>query len=219
MGIGGIPDAIFASMDGSLDLGIHTEMLSDQAMKAIERGVVTGARKTLHPGKVIITFALGSEELYGFLDNNPLIEAHPVDYVNDPFIISQNEKMLAVNSAVEVDLTGQVCSDSIGTYIYSGFGGQVDFIRGAARSKGGKPVIAVSATAKGGELSRIVPMLKPGAGVVTSRADVHYVVTEFGVANIFGKNLRERAEALIKIAHPDFQDELVRQAKERKLLT
>ncbi len=219
MGIGGIPDAIYASVDGSLDLGIHTEMLSDQAMKAIERGVVTGAKKTLHPGKVIITFALGSDELYAYLDNNPLIEAHPVDYVNDPFIISQNEKMLAVNSAVEVDLTGQVCSDSIGTYIYSGFGGQVDFIRGAARSKGGKPVIAVSSTAKGGTISRIVAMLKPGAGVVTSRADVHYVVTEFGIANIFGKNLRERAEALIKIAHPDFQDELEKQAKERKLLT
>ncbi len=218
MGIDGIPDAIYAAVDGSLDLGIHTEMLSDQAMKAIERGVVTGAKKTLHPGKVIITFALGSEELYDFLDDNPLIEAHPVDYVNDPFIIAQNEKMLAVNSAVEVDLTGQVCSDSIGTFIYSGFGGQVDFIRGAAHSKGGKPVIAVSSTAKGGTLSRIVPMLKPGAGVVTSRADVHYVVTEFGVANIFGKNLRERCEALIKIAHPDFQDDLVLQAKERKLL-
>jgi acyl-CoA hydrolase len=219
MGIGGIPDAVFAAMDGSLELGIHTEMLSDQAMKAIERGVVTGSRKTLHPGKVLITFALGSDELYDFLDNNPLIEAHPVNYVNDPFIISQNEKMLAINSAVEVDLTGQVCSDSIGTFIYSGFGGQVDFIRGAARSQGGKPVIALSSTAKGGTLSRIVPMLKPGAGVVTSRADVHYVVTEFGAANIFGKNLRERAEALIKIAHPDFQDELMLQAKERKLLT
>jgi len=219
MGIGGIPDAVFAGMEGSLDLGIHTEMLSDQAMYAIERGVVTGARKTLHPGKVVITFALGSQRLYEFLDNNPLIEAHPVDHVNDPFIVSQNEKMLAINSAVEVDLTGQVCSDSIGTYIYSGFGGQVDFIRGAARSRGGKPIIAVSSTAKGGSLSRIVPLLKPGAGVVTSRADVHYVVTEFGIANIFGKNLRERCEALIRIAHPDHQDELVAAAKERKLLT
>ncbi len=219
MGIGGIPDAVFASMEGSLDLGIHTEMLSDQAMHAINRGVVTGARKTLHPGKVVITFALGSQTLYEFLDNNPLIEAHPVDHVNDPFIISQNEKMLAINSAVEVDLTGQVCSDSIGTYIYSGFGGQVDFIRGAARSKGGKPVIALSATAKGGQLSRIVPMLKPGAGVVTSRADVHYVATEFGIEKLFGKNLRERAEALIRIAHPDFQAELELAAKERKLLT
>jgi acyl-CoA hydrolase len=219
MGIGGIPDAIFAAMDGSLDLGIHTEMLSDQAMLAIERGVVTGNRKTLHPGKVIVTFALGSEELYDFLDNNPLIEAHPVDYVNDPFIISQNEKMLAINSAIEVDLTGQVCSDSIGSYIYSGFGGQVDFIRGAARSKGGKPIIAVSSTAKAGTLSRIVPFLKEGAGVVTSRADVHYVVTEFGVAKLFGKNLRERAEALIQIAHPDHQDDLEAAAKDRKLLT
>lgn len=218
MGIGGIPDAIYAAMEGDLELGIHTEMLSDQAMYAIERGVVTGSRKTLHPGKVVITFALGSQRLYEFLDNNPLIEAHPVDHVNDPFIISQNDKMLAINSAVEVDLTGQVCSDSIGTYIYSGFGGQVDFIRGAARSKGGKPVIALSATAKGGTLSRIVPLLKPGAGVVTSRADVHYVVTEFGIAKLFGKNLRERAEALIRIAHPDFQAELEYAAKERKLL-
>jgi len=219
MGIGGIPDAVFAGLEGRLDLGIHTEMLSDQAMHAIERGVVTGAKKTIHQGKVVITFALGSAELYDYLDNNPLIEAHPVDYVNDPFIISQNEKMLAINSAVEVDLTGQVCSDSIGTFIYSGFGGQVDFIRGAARSKGGKPVIAVSSTAKGGTLSRIVPMLKPGAGVVTSRADVHYVVTEFGTAKLFGKNLRERAEALIKIAHPAHQDDILLAAKERKLLT
>ncbi|MGD8319043.1 MAG: acetyl-CoA hydrolase/transferase C-terminal domain-containing protein [Gemmatimonadota bacterium] len=219
MGIGGIPDAVFAGMEGPLELGIHTEMLSDQAMKAIERGVVTGSQKTLHPGKVVITFALGSEELYGFLDNNPLIEAHPVDHVNDPFVVSQNDKMLAINSAIEVDLTGQVCSDSIGSYIYSGFGGQVDFIRGAARSRGGKPVIAVSSTAKGGQLSRIVPFLKEGAGVVTSRADVHYVVTEFGVANLFGKNLRERAEALIGIAHPDHQADLEQAARDRKLLT
>jgi len=219
MGIGGIPDAVFASMEGSLELGIHTEMLSDQAMHAIERGVVTGNNKTLHPGKVIITFALGSQRLYEFLDNNPLIESHPVDHVNDPFIISQNEKMLAINSAVEIDLTCQVCSDSIGTYIYSGFGGQVDFIRGAARSKGGKPIIALSSTAKGGTISRIVPMLKPGAGVVTSRADVHYVATEFGMEKIFGKNLRERCEALIRIAHPDHQDDLEAAAKERKLLT
>ena len=219
MGIGGIPDAIFAAMDGNLDLGIHTEMLSDQAMLAIQRGVVTGYRKTLHQGKVVITFALGSDTLYQFLDNNPLIEAHPVDYVNDPFTIGQNEKMIAINSAIEVDLTGQVCSDSIGPYIYSGFGGQVDFIRGAARSKGGKPVIALSSTAKGGALSRIVPFLKEGAGVVTSRADVHYVVTEFGTAYLFGKNLRERAEALIRIAHPDHQADLEAAARDRKLLT
>jgi acyl-CoA hydrolase len=219
MGIGGIPDSVWEAMDGNLDLGIHTEMISDGAMRAIQRGVVTGMKKTLHPGKVVITFALGTDELYDFLDNNPLIEAHPVDYVNDPFIVSQNENIVAVNSAIEVDLTGQVCSDSIGPYIYSGFGGQVDFIRGAARSKGGKPVIALPASAKGGDMSRIVPFLKEGAGVVTSRADVHYVVTEFGSANLFGRNLRERAEALIGIADPRFREELEAAAKERGLLT
>ncbi len=218
MGIGGIPDSVWESMEGDLDLGIHTEMISDGGMRAIQRGVVTGTRKNLHQGKVILTFALGGEELYDFLDNNPLIEAHPVDYVNDPFIVSQNDNMVAINSAIEVDLTGQVCSDSIGPYIYSGFGGQVDFIRGAARSRRGRPIIALPATAKGGEFSRIVPFLKQGAGVVTSRADVHYLVTEHGVANLFGKNLRERAEALISIADPKFQDELEAAAKERKLL-
>jgi acyl-CoA hydrolase len=218
MGIGGIPDSVFAAMEGDLDLGIHTEMMSDGAMGAIERGVVTGNQKTLHPGKVVITFALGSPELYDYLDNNPLIEAHPSEYVNDPFVVSQNEKMIAINSAIEVDLTGQVCSDSIGPYIYSGFGGQVDFIRGAARSKGGRPIIALPSTAKGGSMSRIQPFLKEGAGVVTSRADVHYLVTEFGAVNLFGKNLRERAEALISIAHPDFQAGLEAQARERKLI-
>lgn len=218
MGIGGVPDSVFAALEGQLELGIHTEMISDGAMRAIERGVVSGARKTLHPGKVVITFALGSKELYEFLDDNPFIEAHPVDYVNDPFIISQNENMVAINSALEVDLTGQVCSDSIGTFIFSGFGGQVDFIRGAARAKGGKPIIALPSTAKKGELSRIVPALKPGAGVVTSRADVHRVVTEHGVANLFGKNLRERVELLIGIADPKFRDELEREAKARRLL-
>ncbi len=218
MGIGGIPDAVYASMDGPLDLGIHTEMISDGAMHAIERGIVTGNRKTLHPGKVIVTFALGSETLYEFLDNNPLIEAHPAEYVNDPVIASQNDGLVAINSAIEIDLTGQVCSDSIGSYIYSGFGGQVDFIRGAARSRGGRPIIAIPATARSGAATRIVPFLKEGAGVVTSRADVQYVVTEFGVANLFGKNLRERAEALIGIAHPDFRSDLERAAKERKLL-
>jgi len=218
MGIGGIPDSVYESMVGDLQLGIHTEMLSDGAMRAIERGVVTGTHKTLHPGKVIITFAMGSDELYEFLDNNPLIEAHPVDHVNDPFVVSQNDNMVAINSAIELDLTGQVCSDSIGPYIYSGFGGQVDFIRGAAKSHGGRPIIALPATAKHGTMSRIVPFLKQGAGVVTSRADVHYIVTEYGVANLFGKNLRERAEALIGIAAPEFQDELEVAAKERKLL-
>jgi acyl-CoA hydrolase len=218
MGIGGIPDAVYAALDGPLDLGIHTEMISDGAMQAIMRGVVTGNAKSLHPGKVVITFALGSDTLYEYLDNNPFIEAHPVEYVNDPVVASQNDNLVAINSAVEVDLTGQVCSDSIGPYIYSGFGGQVDFIRAAARSKGGKPIIAIPSSAKRGEMSRIVPFLKHGAGVVTSRADVHYVITEHGVANLFGKNLRERAEALINIADPKFRDELIQAAKERKLL-
>jgi acyl-CoA hydrolase len=218
MGIGGIPDAVYETLDDVKDLGIHTEMISDGAMRAIERGIVTGARKSLHPGKVIITFALGTRELYEFLDNNPFIEAHPVEYVNDPFVISQNENMIAINSAIEVDLTGQICSDSIGARIYSGFGGQVDFIRGAARAKGGRPIIALPSTAKKGTQSRIVPMLKAGAGVVTTRADVHYVITEYGIAHLFGKNLRERAEALISIAHPDFREELERAAKERGLL-
>ena len=218
MGIGGIPDSVYAALDGNMELGVHTEMISDGAMRAIERGVVTGTRKTLHPGKVVITFALGSDELYDYLDNNPFIEAHPVEYVNDPFIASQNDNLVAINSAIEVDLTGQVCSDSIGSYIYSGFGGQVDFIRGAARSRGGKAIIAMPSTAKDGKVSRIVPQLKPGSGVVTSRADVHYVVTEHGAANLFGKNLRQRAEALIAIAGPEFRAELEQAARERKLL-
>jgi len=218
MGIGGIPDSVYEAMDGDLELGIHTEMISDGSMRAIQRGIVTGTRKNLHPGKVVITFALGSDELYDFLDNNPFIEAHPVSYVNDPEVVAKNDNMVAVNSAIEVDLTGQICSDSIGPYIYSGFGGQVDFIRGAAHSKGGRPIIALPSTAKSGKMSRIVPFLKQGAGVVTSRADVHYVVTEHGAANLFGKNLRERAEALIGIADPRFQEELARAAKERKLL-
>lgn len=218
MGIGGIPDAVYAQIEGELELGVHTEMLSDGAMRAIERGVITCSRKSLNPGKVIVTFALGSRQLYDFLDDNPLIEAQPVEVVNDPFVVSQNDRMVAINSAIEVDLTGQVCSDSIGPYIYSGFGGQVDFIRGAARSQGGKPVIALPSAAKGGTISRIVPTLKPGSGVVTSRADVHYVVTEHGIASLFGRNLRERAEALIAIADPAFRGELERAAKERRLL-
>jgi len=218
MGIGGIPDSVFESLEGNLELGIHTEMLSDGAMRAIERGVVTGTKKSLHSGKVVITFAWGTRRLYEFLDNNPLIEAHPVSYVNDPEVIARNDNMVGINSAIEVDFTGQVCSDSIGPYIYSGFGGQVDFIRGAARSRGGRPIIAMQATAKNGLMSRIVPNLKEGAGVVTSRADVHYVVTEFGVANLFGKNLRQRALALIEISDPRFREDLERAAKARKLI-
>jgi acyl-CoA hydrolase len=218
LGIGGIPDAVLAALSGRRDLGIHTEMVSDGVMEAIEAGIVTGARKTFHPYKVVITFALGSQKLYDFVDNNPTFEAHPVDYVNHPFNVARNDNMVAINSAIEVDITGQVCSDSIGTVIYSGFGGQVDFIRGAAHSKGGKPIIALPSTAKGGEMTRIVPFLKKGAGVVTTRADVRYVVTEYGVAYLYGKNLQERTRALINIAHPKFRPELIREAKSRNLL-
>jgi 4-hydroxybutyrate CoA-transferase len=218
MGIGGIPDAVYGAIEGPMELGIHTEMISDGAMRAIERGSVTGHRKSLHPGKVVITFALGTTKLYEFLDDNPVIEAHPVEYVNDPVVASRNDRLVAVNSAIEIDLTGQVCSDSIGTRIHSGFGGQVDFIRAAARSVGGKPIIAIPSTAQNGTTSRIVPLLKPGAGVVTSRADVHWVVTEHGVVDLFGRNLRERAELLIRIAEPRFRDELERAAKSRRLL-
>ncbi|MEO0231591.1 MAG: acetyl-CoA hydrolase/transferase C-terminal domain-containing protein [candidate division WOR-3 bacterium] len=218
LGIGGIPNAVLFYMKDKKDLGIHTEMISDGVMKLIETGVITGAKKTIHKGKVICTFILGTRKLYDFVNDNPIFELHPVEYVNDPFVISQNENIVAINSAIEVDLTGQVCSDSIGTYIYSGFGGQLDFIRGAARAKYGKPVIALPSTAKGGEVSRIVPYLKKGAGVVTTRADVHYVVTEYGVAHLWGKPLKERARALIEIAHPKFREELEKEAWERKLI-
>ncbi|MDH4271297.1 MAG: 4-hydroxybutyrate CoA-transferase [Candidatus Aminicenantes bacterium] len=218
LGIGGIPDAVLAALAGRRDLGIHTEMVSDGVMEAIEAGIVTGAKKTFHPYKVVITFALGSDRLYEFIDNNPVIEAHPTDYVNHPFNVARNDNMIAINSAIEVDITGQVCSDSIGTFIYSGFGGQVDFIRGAAHSKGGKPIIALPSTAKDGEMTRIVPFLKKGAGVVTTRADVRAIVTEYGVAHLWGKNLHERTKALINIAHPKFRPDLIREAKARNLL-
>jgi len=218
MGIGGIPDAVLSGLAAHKDLGIHTEMASNGVREGIEAGFITGARKTLHPGKVVATFILGSQDLYDFADNNPVFELHPTNYTNDPFIIAQNEKMVAVNSAIEVDLTGQVCSDSIGTYIYSGFGGQLDFMRGAARSKGGKPIIALPSTAKEGTVSKIVPTLQVGAGVVTTRADVHYVVTEHGVAFLHGKNLRERAKSLIAIADPSFRQELESAAVRRGLL-
>jgi len=218
MGIGAIPDAVLANLEGRQDLGIHTEMVSDGVMEALERGIVTGTRKTLFQNKVVGTFVLGSERLYRFVHNNPLFEMRPADYVNDPFVVAQNDNMIAINSALEVDLTGQICADSIGTKIYSGFGGQLDFIRGAAASKGGKPIIALPSTGKNGAFSRITPLLKTGAGVVTTRADVHYVVTEYGVAELFGQSLRERAQALINIAHPGFREELSEAAFERGLL-
>ncbi|MGA9752988.1 MAG: acetyl-CoA hydrolase/transferase C-terminal domain-containing protein [Acidobacteriota bacterium] len=218
MGIGGIPDAVLTLLEGKRDLGIHTEMISDGLVRAMEQGIITGNKKTLHPGKVVATFILGTRKLYDFVHDNPLFEVHPVDHTNDPFIIAQNDNMVAINSALEVDLTGQVCSDSIGTYIYSGFGGQLDFIRGAAASKGGKPIIALPSTAKQGTMSRIVPKLKEGSGVVTTRADVHYVVTEHGATNLWGKNLSERAKALIAIADPAFKETLEKEARERHLI-
>jgi len=218
LGIGGIPDAVLSALKGNMELGVHTEMVSDGVMDAIESGIITGTQKSFHPNKVILTFMLGSKKLYEYADNNPIFEAHPTDYTNHPFNVSQNDKMVAINSAIEVDLSGQVCSDSIGTYIYSGFGGQVDFIRGAAHSKGGKPIIALPSTAKQGNMSRIVPYLKQGAGVVTTRADVKYIITEYGVANLHGKNLQERTKALINIAHPNFRDDLIKEAKNRNLL-
>jgi len=218
MGIGEIPDAVLLFLNDKRDLGIHTEMFSDGAVELFERGVITGEAKTLHKGKIIAGFVLGTKRSFDFLDNNPFVEFHPTEYVNDPFVIAQNDKMVAINSALAVDITGQVCADSIGRSIYSGFGGQVDFIRGAGRSRGGKPIIALPSTAKDGKLSRIVDVLPEGSGVVTSRADVHYVVTEWGVANLFGKSLRERALALIECAHPDFRDELCCAARKRKLL-
>ena len=208
LGIGGIPDAVLLELTNHRDLGVQTEMLSDSAIPLIEAGVINGSRKTIHRGKIVLSFVLGSKKLFDFVDNNPIFEFHPNQYTNDPWVISQNHKMVAINSALQVDITGQVCADSIGTTFYSGIGGQVDFIRGASRCKGGKPIIAIPATAKNETISRIVPMLDPGAGVVTSRGDVHYVVTEFGVADLHGKTIRQRAEALIEIAHPKFREEL-----------
>ncbi len=208
LGIGSIPNAVLLELKDHRDLGIHTEMLSDLAIPLIESGVINGSRKTIHPRKIILGFVLGSKKLFDFVDNNPQFEFHPSRYTNDPFVIAQNYKMAAVNSGVQVDITGQVCADSIGTFFYSGIGGQVDFIRGAAHCKGGMPIIALPATAKDETISRIVPMLDPGAGVVTSRGSVHYVVTEFGVAYLHGRTIRQRAEALIEIAHPKFREEL-----------
>lgn len=209
MGIGSIPDAVLHCLGQHKELGIHTELFSDGVIDLVEQGVITCSRKSFHPGKIIAGFLFGTQRLYEFVDNNPLIELHPSDYVNDPFNIAKNEKMVAINSAVQVDLTGQVCADSIGSRFYSGAGGQVDFIRGAARAPGGLPIIAMLSTAQGGNLSRIVPLLDEGAGVVTTRNDVHLVVTEYGLASLYGKSVRQRARELIAIAHPQFRDELI----------
>jgi len=212
-GIGRIPQAVAEFLVDKRDLGIHTEMFTDSLLDLIKRGVVTCSQKSLNRGKVVATFCMGSRELYDFVHNNSFIEFHPSEYVNNPAIIAQHRNMVAINVALEVDLTGQVCADSLGTRFYSGFGGQVDFVRGAARSEGGKAIIALPSTAKDGRVSRIVSVLSPGAGVTITRADVHYVVTEYGVAYLHGKSVQERALALISIAHPKFRNELLREAK------
>jgi len=217
-GIGGIPDAVLAFLMDRKHLAIHSELVSDGAIPLIEAGVITGERKNFKPRKIIVGFVLGTKVMFDFVDNNPIFEFHPTAYVNDPLFIARNDNMVAINSALQVDLTGQVCSDSIGNHFYSGIGGQVDFIRGASRSKGGKPIIAISSTAKDGAISRIVPTLSPGAGVVTSRGLVRYVVTEFGVAYLHGKSIRERAKALIEIAHPKFREELYNYCEKTKWL-
>jgi 4-hydroxybutyrate CoA-transferase len=220
MGIGGIPDAVLTFLDGKKDLGIHTELFSDGVIGLVERGIINNERKTLHPGKIVAGFMLGTQRLYDFVNDNPIVELHPTEYVNDPFRIAQNERMVAINSAIEIDLTGQVCADSIGPRLYSGVGGQVDFIYGASRSKGGKPIIGMPSTAeiKGQQVSKIVPMLNLGAGVVTTRNHVRYVVTEFGIADLYGKTIRQRARALIEVAHPQFREELEKAARELKYL-
>lgn len=217
MGIGAIPDAVLKYLYNKKDLGVHSELFSDGVMGLVDAGIITNGRKTLHAGKIVSGFVLGTTKLYKWVDDNPLIELHRTEYVNDPFVIAQNERMVAINSAIEVDLTGQVCADSIGPKLYSGVGGQVDFIYGASRSKDGVPVIALPSDTvlrDGTKISRIVSMLKPGAGVVTSRNHVRYIVTEYGVADLYGKSIRQRALSLINIANPDFRSDLEKQARE-----
>jgi len=221
LGIGTIPDAVLAMLTDRNDLGIHTEMFADGVMKLAKAGVITGKYKTLHTGKIVGSFAAGSHQLFEFMNDNPMIEMHPSEYTNNPFVISQHKNMVAINSALEVDLTGQVCADSLGQQFYSGIGGHADFIRGTALAENGKPIIALRSTVRGkdGQLkSRIVPFLQEGAGVATTRGDTHYVVTEYGVAYLHGRNLRERAMSLISIAHPDFRSELLHAAKRRKIV-
>lgn len=216
MGIGAVPDAVLKYLYDKKDLGVHTELFSDGVINLVEAGVLTSAAKTLHQGKIVAGFVIGTKRLYDWVDDNPLIEMRRTEYVNDPFVIAQNEKMVAINSAIEIDLTGQVCADSIGPKLYSGVGGQLDFIYGASRSKGGVPIIALpsdTTTRSGKRFSRITGMLKHGAGVVTTRNHVRYVVTEYGVADLYGKTIRQRAQALIGIAHPDFRADLTKEAK------
>jgi acyl-CoA hydrolase len=218
-GIGGIPDAVLPFLMDRKDLGVHSELVSDGVIPLIESGVINGERKNFKPRKIILGFALGTKKLFRFVDNNPIFEFHPTAYCNSPAFIARNDNMVAINSALQIDLTGQVCSDSMGQTFYSGIGGQVDFLRGASYSRGGKPIIALPSTAKSGTVSRIVPMLTAGAGVVTSRGLVRYVVTEFGVAYLHGKSIRERAKALIEIAHPKFREELYEYCEHTKWLS
>ncbi len=217
VGIGGIPDAVLAALGSKKDLGIHTEMFSDGVVNLVEKGVITCSRKNLHRGRLIATFVMGTRKVYDFVHNNPMVEMHPVDYTNDPFIVAQNDNLVAINSALQVDLAGQVASDTIGARQYSGVGGQVDFLRGASRSSGGKAILALPSTAGDGSYSRIVPRLLDGASVTATRSDVHLIVTEYGIANLRGKSLRERALALISIAHPNFRDGLSMEMERRML--
>jgi len=212
MGIGAIPDAVLKFLYEKKDLGVHSELFSDGVIDLVEAGVITNARKSIHRGKITAGFMIGTRRLYQWCDDNPLIEMHPTEYINDPYVIAQNDRQVAINSAIEVDLTGQVCADSIGPKLFSGIGGQLDFIYGASRSKGGVPIIALPSTAK--QFSRIVPMLKQGAGVVTGRNHVRFIVTEYGVADLYGKSIRQRAQSLINIAHPNFREDLTKTAKE-----
>jgi len=219
-GIGGIPDAVLRELTNHKHLGVHSELFSDGVVDLVERGVVDGEMKSLHPGKMVAGFLIGTNRLYSFVHDNPIVELHPTEYVNDPFVIAQNVKMVAINSAIEVDLTGQVCADSIGPRLYSGVGGQVDFIYGASRSQGGVPIIALpsSATGKGQTTSKIVATVRPRAGIVSTRYHVRFVVTEHGVAELYAKTVRQRARALINIAAPEFREELERKAKEMMYL-
>ena len=218
LGIGAIPDATGMALKSKHDLGIHTEMFTDSMVELIECGAVNNSKKQIHRGKTVTTFAFGSQRIYDFVDDNPSVEILPVDYVNDPNVICQNDNMISINAAVEVDLFGQVCAESVGTKHMSGSGGQIDYVRGACQSRGGKSFIAFTSTAKGGTISKIKPILTPGAVVTTSKNDVDYIVTEYGVAHLRGRSLGERARQLIAIAHPDFRDELTFEAKKRGIM-
>jgi acyl-CoA hydrolase len=215
LGIGGIPDAVLARLGDKNDLGVHTEMFSDRLVDLFATGAITNKLKSVHPGRIVTSFVTGSKKLFDFVNDNPLVEFHSCDRTNDTSLIRKNPRVVAINSAIQVDLTGQVCADSIGHRIYSGIGGQMDFIRGAALSRGGKPIIALRSTAAKGTVSRIVAELSPGAGVVTTRGHVHWVVTEYGVVNLHGLTINQRADALISIAHPDFRAELRRSSRSR----